>query len=317
MIRYKFFFPVLLAILVGCTRHKTTAEAQEVNPTVTVATFNGDSAYAYCQKQVDFGPRVPESNAHRQCAEWIINTCKRLGAQVSIQQAPVTLADGKKINCKNIIASVTGTDSLHKVVVMAHYDTRPWADQDPNTNRREEPILGANDGASGVAIMLEMLRNTVSKDKSIDFVFVDVEDMGKRNSDKDWCLGSELWSQWAKESGYHADYGILLDMVGAEGATFAKEAYSMRYAPAVTSGIWHLAKQIGHGDIFRETTLGAITDDHEKVNLIAGIPMADVIQYDEHGFGYYWHTHADDMRNISTQTLQAVGETVLTYIMTH
>lgn len=323
MIRYNLFFLTLAFFCMGCSHHPSATVTPTDTASLVRVPFNGDSAYAYCQRQVDFGPRVPGAPSHQQCVEWMVNTCKTMGANVSAQTGKVTRADGVSVDCHNVMARVEGTDTTRRVVIMAHYDCRPWADQDPDASRRDQPIAGANDGASGVAVMIEMMRviTTVLPERTtrptIDFVFVDDEDMGEYNSENGWCLGSDLWARWARESGYRADYGILLDMVGAEGATFPKEAYSMRYAAAVTSGIWHTARQLGHGAFFRDVTLGNITDDHVKVNQIANIPMTDVIHYDERGFGYFWHTHADDMRNISPTTLQAVGETILTYILTH
>ncbi len=295
----------------GCGKSKAGNNSEAVQVASQVNAFDGDSAYRYCQVQCDFGARVPGTEAHRRCGDWIVSESKRMGAEVEEQVMDVRSADGKTFRCRNIIARM---GMAPRVLMMAHYDCRPWADQDPTEAGRKQPVMGASDGASGVAVMLEMMRQMGKSDslwqkKGVEFVFVDCEDMGEAHSEEGWCLGSAEWSKRARASDY--TFGVLLDMVGAESATFPKEGYSMQYASKVTNDIWRMAKELGYGARFRDVTLGMITDDHVQVNEIAGIPMVDVIQFDERGFGDYWHTTGDDMRVISVSTLDAVGEVMM------
>lgn len=282
--------------------------------------FDSDSAYSYVAKQVDFGFRIPNSKEHQLCGDYLVDKLKQFGAEVQEQKMVVTTFDGTKLNARNIIGSY-GLDKSDRILLFAHWDTRPFADNDPHSSNRSTPVLGANDGASGVGVLLEIARNiqTKSPDLGIDIIFFDAEDYGPGEShdapDGDWwCLGSQYWAKNPHKVGYTARFGILLDMVGAPNAKFHKEVFSTRYAGDVVGKIWGTASQLGYGSFFPNKMGGAITDDHIPVNEILKIPSVDIIQYDtttNSSFGAYWHTVNDDMSAISKETLKAVGQTVM------
>lgn len=282
--------------------------------------FNSDSAYYFIEKQVSFGPRVPNSKEHAECAEWLKNKLASFsGWEVQIQEFKARAFDDKLLNGKNIIASYNKNASK-RILLFAHWDTRPFADQD--TKDKNKPIPGANDGGSGVGVLLEIARqislNPIAV--GVDIVLFDAEDYGQpdgtmmpRKPDT-YCLGSQHWAKNPHVPGYKAYYGILLDMVGAKGATFTMEATSMYYASNVVEKVWAVAHKLGYGNYFLYKRTDGITDDHYYVNTIAGIPSIDIIQHDPEtrsNFGKYWHTHDDNMDVIDRNTLKAVGQTIL------
>lgn len=296
------------------------------NKQVQPATFEADSAYRFIAEQVAFGPRVPGTPAHEACARYLRERLKTYGAEVTIQQGQKTNYLGEQQQIYNIIGSYN-PEAKRRVLLCAHWDCRPWCDQEENYDDRMQPVLGANDGASGVGVLLEVARqlSIVQSSIGIDLVFFDAEDMGapsfytgKEVAD-DWCLGSQLWAERALREGTAAtyDYGILLDMVGSPDAVFPKEYYSLHFASAYVEKVWNLARQLGYGRFFRDLRSYPLTDDHYYINTIAGIPCIDIIHYDAQGgtgFADYWHTTRDDMQNISPTTLDAVGRTVMTLI---
>ncbi len=319
-------FVLCAGTLIACG-NKTT---EKKGATLVAAPFSADSAYQYVQKQVDFGARVPDSEAHKQCAQWLKSELTRHGATVSVQEGQMTNYAGEQQAICNIIGQFN-PERKNRVLLCAHWDSRPWADEEEDYDVRRSPILGANDGASGVGVLLEIARQLgiMQTTKGIDIVFFDAEDMGTpdfytgKQREHTWCLGSQLW---AKEYSRTANgerrtanyqYGILLDMVGAPDAIFPKEYYSMQYAGNYVEKVWRTAAELGYSHYFRQDQTYPITDDHYYVNTIAGIPCLDIIHYNPHtatGFAPWWHTHEDDMRNISAQTLAAVGTVVLTVI---
>ena len=191
-----------------------------------------------------------------------------------------------------------------------------------NTSR---PILGANDGGSGVGVLLEIARNINLKNPKIgvDIIFFDAEDYGQPENSNyplmqdSWCLGSQYWSKNPHKANYFARYGILLDMVGAKDATFRHEQISFYYASSILQKVWRKANRLGFGKYFVFENAQQIVDDHLYVNQITGIPTIDIIEYDpatESNFNKHWHTHRDDMKNIDKETLNAVGQTILDVI---
>lgn len=306
-------------IACGCN-NKTTTKQVEVYQKVS-PDFNADSAYAFVQKQVDFGPRVPNTPQHVACGDYLVNELKRFGAEIIEQKVTLTAYNGTKLNARNIIGSYA-TDKKDKILLFAHWDTRPYADHDLKKENYHTPILGANDGASGVGVLLEIARQ-LQKQKpevGIDIIFFDAEDIGvpafsDQHDNNSWCLGSQYWSQNLHSAGYNAKYGILLDMVGATDATFYKEGFSVEYAANTIERIWSTARQLGYGDYFQNKNIGYITDDHVPVNQFAHIPSVDIIHLNKNGgFFPHWHTVNDNMNNISKETLKAVGQTVLEVI---
>lgn len=306
-----------LALFTACGSNKTTSDTPATD-TCRVA-FSADSAFAYVKAQCDFGPRVPGSTAHQRCGDYIAQQFKAFGLTVTEQTAPLAAWDGKTFTCRNIIASYR-PEMTDRVIICAHWDSRPWADADPDATKHDQPVMAANDGASGVAVMLEIARlvATLNPAVGIDFICFDLEDYGapegKGPGDgSDWCMGSTYWSGTPHKADYNARYGVLLDMVGGRDARFKYEGYSMKYASDIVARLWDAARTAGAADYFPTTDGGWITDDHVPMNEIARIPTVDVIPcYDsEPAFGPTWHTTHDTVEAIDPATLQAVGQTLL------
>lgn len=305
-----------------------TEEVAKVNP--VGPSFNADSAYAFTKAQCDFGPRDMNSRGHDLCGEWIVSKFKKYGCKVTTQTATLAGYDGTKLRSRNIMASIN-PEATTRILLCAHWDSRPWADNDPDSANWRKPILAANDAASGVAVMLELARiigkskdeKAFNKQLGIDFVCFDAEDWGTPqwadvadNADS-WALGAQYWSKNLPQ-GYEARYGILLDMVGGVGAKFYREGMSMQYAPEIVKKVWRAAREVGFGSYFPKEDGGVITDDHVPVNQFAKIPTIDIIPYyadcQQSSFGPTWHTLADNMENIDKNTLKAVGQTLVQVI---
>ncbi len=285
--------------------------------------FNTDSAYQFIAKQVSFGPRVPNTEAHRQAGKWLAETLGRFSDTIYIQDTRVRAYDGTVLNIKNIIG-VFQPDNRRRVLLCAHWDSRPYADYDPDPANHYTPIDGANDGASGVGVLLEIARiiSQQAPDVGVDIILFDAEDYGRHRfsnlPDQDtWALGSQYWSRNPHRPDYFARFGILLDMVGASEARFKREGYSMLYAPNIVRKVWEVAHRLGYGHIFLNRDGGFVIDDHYYVNKIRNIPTINIIHQDnttEHGFFPQWHTVDDNMEVIDPFTLHVVGETVLSVI---
>ena len=288
--------------------------------------FSADSAMQYINRQCEFGPRVTGTEAHALCGDYIVSQFKAMGTQVIEQKAELTAYDGTKLPGRNIIASINPQAS-QRIMFCAHWDCRPWADNDADKANHHTPILAANDAASGVAVMLELARALQQHPvkMGIDFVCFDAEDWGMPQwedrdepADGGWCLGSRYWAQHPHVSGYWAQFGILLDMVGGRGATFARESYSDYYAQSVVDLTWGIASRLGYSNIFQNREGGAVTDDHVPVNQYAGIPCIDIIPNYQgtmgSSFGPTWHTVNDTPENIDPAILKAVGQTLLQVI---
>jgi len=299
------------------------SETSEKPKMTTAATFNADSAWYFVNEQVEFGPRVPNTKAHTRCADWLEKTLKNYAPQVIVQPFTAKAYDGTKLNCKNIIASFNPKNTS-RVLLCSHWDSRPYADNDPDTSMFHTPIDGANDGASGVGVLLEIARQLKISPASVgvDIIFFDGEDYGAPQNANytgtdDWALGSQYWSRYPHVPAYTARFGILLDMVGAENAVFTLEATSMYYAPDVAQRVWNIGSSIGYSDYFSSERTNGITDDHVYINQLRQVPTIDIIQHDQStssGFYKNWHTMNDNMDGISKATLMAVGQTVLTVV---
>ncbi|MCH3986308.1 MAG: M28 family peptidase [Prevotella sp.] len=315
----------------------STEETERVSPVGPA--FNADSAYAYTAAQCAFGPRPMNTAAHEKCGEWIVAKFKHYGCKVQKQSAVVTGYDGTKLNSTNIIASYN-PEATTRILICAHWDSRPWADNDPDSTKHHTPIMAANDGASGVAVMIELARLLQQQDQKgsnsdsvslkkeglgIDFVCLDAEDWGtpqwsnKPDDGSSWALGAQYFSAHLPQ-GYEARYGILLDMVGGAGAHFYKEQMSEQYAPAIVKKVWKAAGQAGYRSFFPNQEGGAITDDHLPINQTAHIPTIDIIPYypdcSQSSFGPTWHTTSDTMAHIDKATLKAVGQTLVQVLFT-
>lgn len=326
----KYFAPFLFVCafaLAACKSSKSSTEAEAPaidSARICALKFNGDSAFAHVKAQCDFGPRVPNSSAIEQCGDYIEAKFKSYGLEVTNQRTNVTGWDGTNLRCRNIIAAYR-PEATERVIICTHYDSRPWADADPDESKHHEPVMAANDGASGVGVMLEIARQIAQLNPKVgvDFICFDAEDYGvpdwapqaAQNVSADtWCLGSQYWAANPHKEGYTARYGILLDMVGGRGAKFYFEGFSMKYAQSIVIRTWEAARYAEAADFFPNSDGGYITDDHVPMNETAGIPTIDIIPFYPNGessFGPTWHTTHDTVDNIDPEVLRAVGQTLI------
>ena len=308
--------------LVSCKQSQNSAanEAEQIK-LVSAPAFNADSAYAFVERQVKFGPRVPNTPAHIKGGDWMVNKLKEYGFEVIEQNFKPVTFDGKTLNARNIIGSYNPA-ATKRILLAAHWDSRPFADKD--SVRKDQPIDAANDGASGVGVLLEVARTVYATAQKpnigIDIIFFDAEDWGEKDDmqpvqGKDyWCLGSQYWASNLHKPNYSAYFGILLDMVGAKGATFPKEGQSVQFAGSINSRIWDIAGRLGYSQYFIQQEGGGVTDDHVYVNTVAKIPMVDILHQEINSnrtFGAFHHNHGDNMSIIDKNTLKAVGQTVV------
>lgn len=321
-LKYFLYFTAIIA-LVGCKAQKQASDSNSASDSATataVVDFDGNNAYNLVKAQCDFGPRVPGTPAHSKCAEWLEQQLRDYCDSTIVQQAQVTTFDGTTLNIKNLIG-IINPDADNRILLLAHWDCRPWADNDPDPAKHKEPVMGANDAASGVAVLLELAR--VMNDKKptvgVDILLTDAEDWGTNNMEESWALGTQYWAKHPHVEGYSPRFGILLDMVGAKGAKFSKEIQSMQYAPSVVNEVWDMAQQSGYGSYFDNNAGGAITDDHIVVNQM-GIKCIDIIdmrQGGDTGFFDGWHTTGDTLDKIDPTVLKVVGQTVANVIYSY
>ncbi len=293
----------------------TTSQATEVPQ------FNADSAYAYVKAQCDFGPRVPGTDAHKQCAAFLEKSLRASCDSVIMQHGNVTTFDGKNLLISNVIGIINPT-AEQRILLMAHWDCRPWADNDPDAANRRKPVMGANDGASGVGVLLELARVMGAHRPSvgIDIVLVDAEDWGDSDNEDSWALGTQYWAHNPHYGNAKPMFGVVVDMVGATGAKFGKEYFSMQYASSFVNLVWNAAATAGYGSYFTATDGGGVTDDHVSVNRITGIPCLDIIDMrPDSPTGFYdgWHTTHDTLDRIDPATLKAVGQTLAQVIYSY
>lgn len=310
---------ISLLLFSACQGKKKNSPTQTVEASQTRIEFSADSAYRYIAEQVAFGPRIPDSKAHEDCGNYLVNKMKSFGAEVQEQKADIRAWDGKTLPMRNIIASFQ-PENAQRILLFAHWDCRPWSDMEKTKNLQMKAVLGANDGASGVGVLMEVARQLGKAQTlpvGVDIIFFDLEDYGVPDWEKDvkdsWCLGSQYWAKHPHKAGYTANYGILLDMVGTRNACFMWEYISKRYAPDVVQKVWNKAQELGYGQFFIQADGGILTDDHLYINTLAGIPSIDIIDFDNDRGGFFegWHTQHDDMSNIDKLTLQAVGNTLM------
>jgi len=322
-----FYIFLALWLLNACgenIKKQTPAKKTSPKQQVIVPEFNSDSAYLFVEKQVAFGPRVPNTLEHNNCAQFLYNRLKVYADTALIQNFKTRAYNNTVLNGKNIIGSVNPHNG-NRILLCAHWDTRPYADYDMDPANHQKPIDGANDGGSGVGVLLEIARQmSLSKPGiGVDIIFFDVEDYGppqelQMHDSNYWGLGSQYWSRNPHDPDYVARYGILLDMVGAANATFLMEGHSMLYASGILKKVWTIGSRIGFTDYFLFDSAGYIDDDHKYVNEIAKIPTIDIIHLDTESasssFFEHWHTMGDTMDKIDKETLKAVGQTLLTVI---
>ncbi len=318
----KISFIIISFGLFSCTKKTKIVQVKQDNKfIINVPVFNVDSAYFYIEKQVAYGPRVPNTIAHENCYNYLINSFKRFGANVKTQHELVARYDGVKMGMKNIIASFNPNQSK-RILLCAHWDSRFLADND--VKDVDKPILGANDGGSGVGVLLEVARQ-ISLNKiaiGIDIIFFDVEDQGQPNTvinpiPHTWCLGSQYWSKNPHTENYFADFGILLDMVGGKDAKFTKEGVSVQFGSRIVDKVWKIAAKNGFSNYFVSQKTPPIIDDHLYINNLIYIPTINIVEYDQNThnrFNAHHHKHTDNIDIIDKKTLYAVGQTVLEVI---
>ena len=293
--------------------NKAPVAEDDIRAKRAIPAFDAARAYANVEEQLNFGFRVPGTEAHQNQINWLVKTMEGYGAKVLQQSFKADFLGQKDVNCTNVMAQIN-PDKTDRVLLAAHFDSRMIAEKDDE--RQDQPIAGADDGASGVAVLLEVAK-TISErgiDIGVDFLFFDAEDQGDSDKAETWALGSQYWSKNLAPKDYSAKFGILLDMVGSKNAAFGKEEYSVRFAPEYVNKIWTLAQNMGYGDFFQNFVTGRVTDDHLYVNMNAKIPMVDIINIspeDRQSFGDYHHTHDDNIEIISKRTLRVVGQVVL------
>jgi len=319
---FKFIAISCFVVFMQCDNATKPIDKAKLN--TNIASFNEDSAYLFIQQQVDFGPRVLSSESHKKCSSWLVSQFEKYGLIVQVQEAEVTTFDGRKHIINNIIAQYK-PEIKQRIFISAHWDSRPFADQD-NTEKNK-PILAANDGGSGVGVILELARllHKTQKNTGVDFFLWDAEDYGQPEDgggfsmqEDTWCLGSQYWSKNKKPEHYTAQFGINLDMVAGRNATFTMEGTSMTYAPEKMRYVWDLANELGYSSYFVTQRTNDLIDDHLYINKIAKIPTIDIIHRDlstQSGFWKHWHTHNDNMENVDKKSIKAVGETVWTVLL--
>ncbi len=325
--RKRFYTGILLLLaLVSCSCQRsgtggTAVSGQATSASSELPKFSADSAYQYVAHQCSFGPRVPGTDAQSACARWLEDELRRHGATVKVQAGEMKAYDGTMLPVRNIFGSFNSEARMH-VLLVSHWDSRPFADNDPDRTKRKLPVMGANDGASGVGVLLELARLCSQQlpQVGIDIFLTDAEDYGApddwagTHDEKWWALGTQMWCKQAAKEGYRAQYGILLDMVGSPAATFYREYYSERYASSFVNEIWQTAARLGYGNIFIDQSGGGVTDDHVFINRMLNIPCVDIIdtRIDSDGsFCPEWHTSRDTMENISKETLGKVGNVLV------
>ncbi len=276
------------------------------------AQFNGDRAFDYLKKQVAFGPRNPGSAGHKACLAYLTKELRILADSVRLQTFDYqNLRNKEQFTLTNVIASFK-PEQTKRIFFAAHWDTRPRADYDTKANRHK-PIPGANDGASGVAVLLEIARQLKQNPPPIgvDLILFDGEDYGEEGHLEDYFLGSRYFARHAK--GYHPDFGILLDMVGDANLTLPREGYSQKYLPWLVDKVWKIAEDLGFTE-FENETGSYISDDHLEL-IKQGIPCIDIIDFSYPAPGSnYWHTLQDTPDKCSAQSLETVGQVMMEVI---
>ncbi len=314
------FFSIALQV---CSDKKEPRNMTFVDRGRDVPAFSADSAYQFIAEQVAFGPRNPGSEGHRLTRDYLVRKLQDYAGQHAVYVQPFTHTgyDGDTYDMSNIIASFR-PELSDRIMLLAHWDTRPRAEKDPDPRLRHEPIPGADDGGSGVGVLLELARifHDNPPPLGVDIILFDGEDYGHESDLDSYFLGSRHWSEFPPVPGYRPRFGILLDMVGAKGAVFPKEGFSMQYAPRLVEEVWSVASELGFEQLFPDQRGSQVADDHWIINRKTGIPTINIIHHKlpqsryEVLFPDHWHTHKDDLEIISTETLQAIGDVMTTFI---
>lgn len=290
----------------------------------TALRADADTLFSLVERQVALGPRNPGSEGHARCVDFITGTLRAYGADtVEVQTFTAVTHDGKTHEGRNIFARIN-PQAKERTLLLAHYDTRPWADNDPEPANHTTPVTGANDGASGTAVLLEaarLLAPALPDSVGLDLLFVDLEDSGESGggaeTEQTWCLGTQ---EWVKDLPYKSDdrprQAILFDMVGGTDAVFHQEYFSLHHAAGLVNRFWEAARRAGLADRFPRRLGGGVVDDHLFINR-AGIPCIDVIESVNPATGTFnptWHTVDDNLANIDRSSLRAAAQTLLEFL---
>lgn len=313
-----------ISALFCCCSSKENSGSVAVNSNrVTPPTFQADSAFQYILDQVAFGPRVPETEAHAACGKYLVTKLKSFGASVQVQQGVMNNYKGELLPIQNIIASY-GSEKEDRILLAAHWDSRPFADMEKDN--KKTAILGANDGASGVAVLMELARNLQLQNPEIgvDIILFDAEDYGAPFGESskvahDWCLGAQFWARNPHKPNYKVRHGILLDMVGGKGAIFPQDLNSRNFAQSVFDKVWSDAERIGYGKYFSDLQIPRVIDDHFYINNYTKgeIKMINILGYFPNTKTHYhdsWHKLNDTPNQIDPEQLKAVGQTLLEHV---
>ena len=276
--------------------------------------FDEDHAFEYLVAQCDFGPRNPGSEGYYACLDFIINELDQSADDIILQDFRYQEQRyRKRYDLQNIIARFN-PDASFQTIISAHWDTRPWADQEDNRRDRNQPIIGANDGASGVAVLLELAKimGETPPPIGVNLGFFDGEDLGVPGENETYCQGSRYFAKNLPIP--RPDEAINLDMVGDKQLHIPVEKYSLEYNPNLVRYLWGRADDMGL-DAFDITPQYAIYDDHVRLHEIAGIPAIDLIDFKyPNPYANFWHTMNDVPENCSAESLEQVGKLMVDYI---
>jgi len=316
--KFHFILLLVVATLAGCGNDAPKPPVSTPQPVAApkkaVPRFDGKSAFSYLTAQTDFGPRTPNSAGHRNCLSYIQSELLKYTDAVNLQSFTVTGYNKEVLNLTNVIASFNPVATT-RILLIAHWDTRPRADQEKDPKKQNQPILGANDAASGVAVLLEIARliNASPPGIGVDMLFVDGEDYGNEHDIKYYFLGAKYFAA-NLPPGFAPAFGILLDMVGDKQLQIPKDRYSLLQAPDVVNLVWSTAAELGIPEFVPETYRGEIQDDHLPLNE-AGIKTIDLIDFNyPDASNKYWHTTEDTPDKCSPESLTAVGRVLLQII---
>jgi len=306
------------SVALNCSKKPPETQSSQISPQrhqqeivqQSVPTFDSQRAFEYLKAQTNFGPRDPGSAGHQKCVLYLQTELQQYADALNLQPFTEQGYDGETLKLTNVIASFN-LQATTRIFLMAHWDTRPRAEQDSDPKKHKQPILGANDGASGVAVLLELARNLKAHPPAvgIDILLDDGEDYGKEGDNKHYLLGAKYFVQHLPQ-GFSPAFGILLDMVGDKELEIRKEQYSLKYAPEIVNLVWSTATELGI-EQFSNLTQNWVTDDHLPLNE-AGIKTIDLIDFDyPDESNRFWHTTQDTPDKCSPESLGAVGSVLL------
>jgi len=276
-------------------------------PTPGSPTFDGAAALELVRTQVGFGPRIPGTTGHDRQLAWMVERLRSSSAYVSVDTFPAVTSKGDSLTLFNVLARFEA-DRERRILLLAHWDTRPVSDRAPDPEQRATPVPGANDGASGTAVLLGVaeLLAAVEPPLGVDLLFVDGEDFGP--DVEDMLFGSRRYAESLPEAG-RPIYGLLLDMVGDADASFPVEEISEQFASPVVRKVWRAAERLGYQDFFPPTAGQRLWDDHVPL-IEAGLPTANLVDFSYGPGNSYWHTPLDTPERLSAATLAMVGQVV-------